>query len=441
MSFRAGTYSIDISPDKGIELAGYPHYPRHNTGIHDPLYASCIYLDNGEEKFIAISLDILFYSKKYQKAVRKRIRKDTGVPEENILITCTHTHSGPWASGRLDLEALEKELKPDEGYIKKLEDSIIFAAKTAFKNTFDAYIGTGKGSCGKEAGVGGNRRDPNGVSDPDVMVLGIKDNNGDMRACVINYALHPTFLHADNTLVSADYPGYIRNHIKETYPNSNLLFIQGCSGDQSSRYFRRGQSFKEAKRVGELIGQSARLVLDSIDYTNEVTMVCESEEIELKLRDLPDKETAEAAADMAKKEYDELKANDAPYIEIQNANVKLLGAEDILGYIIIKEQGKKLELYEDEKPAMIQTICINDAIIAAFPGEMFVEYAIKIKGMYPDKDVFVATNSNGCLPGYVYTKEAYHQGGYEVDTSMLSYDMGEDMLQKLFELIEKGDSK
>ena len=45
---RAGVSLVDISPGPGIELAGYPHHPRYNTGIHDPLYAGCICLDDAE---------------------------------------------------------------------------------------------------------------------------------------------------------------------------------------------------------------------------------------------------------------------------------------------------------------------------------------------------------------------------------------------------------
>lgn len=48
MMLKAGTGLVDITPEQGLELAGYPHYPRNNTGAHDPLYAACMYLNNGE---------------------------------------------------------------------------------------------------------------------------------------------------------------------------------------------------------------------------------------------------------------------------------------------------------------------------------------------------------------------------------------------------------
>ena len=90
---KAGTAIVDISPEQGIELAGYPHHPRHNTGVHDPLYAACIYLDNGEEKIALVSLDLLFLSKKYVKEIRDRASALTGIPKGNIMIAAA-IHSG-----------------------------------------------------------------------------------------------------------------------------------------------------------------------------------------------------------------------------------------------------------------------------------------------------------------------------------------------------------
>ena len=61
---QAGVSLVDISPEKGIQLAGYPHCPRPNKGIHDPLYASSLILDNGEKKIAIVTMDLLYIGKK-----------------------------------------------------------------------------------------------------------------------------------------------------------------------------------------------------------------------------------------------------------------------------------------------------------------------------------------------------------------------------------------
>ena len=68
---KAGMARADITPPQGLELAGYPHYPRNNTGAHDPLYATCMYIENETTAVAMVSLDLLFFSKKHVQRVRK----------------------------------------------------------------------------------------------------------------------------------------------------------------------------------------------------------------------------------------------------------------------------------------------------------------------------------------------------------------------------------
>ena len=200
---KAGVAIVDISPEQGILLTGYPHYERKNIGIHDPLYASCIFLDDGETKFAFVAMDMTKYSKKYVRNVRLRVSESTGIPKDHITISCSHTHSGPLAAGRYDMEGLEKGLGPDPDYLKQLEDKLVSLVETACRHPFDARIGIEKGYCGKEQGVGGNRRDKDGITDPDVWVLGIRDMEERWRGCLVEYALHPTFIHGESNVVTA----------------------------------------------------------------------------------------------------------------------------------------------------------------------------------------------------------------------------------------------
>jgi hypothetical protein len=432
---KAGVSIVDISPKKGVELAGYPHFPRYNTGIHDPLYASCIFIDDSSTKLAIVCMDILMYSKAYIKSVRNKVSTYTEIPAKNIMISCSHTHSGPWASGRLDLEALEKGLKPDENYIRGLEDKLVNLITEAYGNSFEAKIGVGKGYCGREKGVGGNRRDPKGVSDPQVWTIGIKDIRDNWKACLVRYSLHPTVIHEDSTLVTADYPGYIRNYIGKTKPGSIFLFAQGTSGNQSTRYFRTGQTFEEAQRIGYAIGKEADKVLNSMKLKSDVSLIVKSAETDIELKKLPTKKEAEAEVERTKNKLEKLKKENASYIEIQNANLKNLGAEDTLGFILLKKKG--LDLRSDELPAEVQVIGIGESRIVGVQGEVFVEFGLKIQKESPFKNTFVIELANGCLPGYACTKEAYKKGGYEVGASMLTEKSGDIIVETALELLRE----
>jgi len=430
---KAGVSIVDISPGKEIELAGYPHFPRYDTGIHDPLYASCIFLDDGITKLAIVCMDILMYSKTYVKSVRTKVSAQTEIPPKNIMISCSHTHSGPWASGRLDLEALKKGLKPDENYIKKLEDKIVSLIVKAYKNTFEAKIGVGKGFCGKEKGIGGNRRDPKGVADPQVWTIGIQDREGNWKACLVKYSLHPTIIHENSTLVTADYPGYIRKYLGKTKPDAIMLFAQGTSGNQSTRYFRSEQTFEEAKRIGYAIGKETNNVLNSMKLKSNTSLIVKSAETDIELKKLPSKKEAEAEVLRTRDKLEKLKKENASYIDIQNANLQNLGAEDTLGFVLLKKKG--LDLKADELPVEIQIIGIGKSRIVGVQGEIFVEFGLKIQKNSPFKNTFVITLANGCLPGYACTKEAYIQGGYEAGASMLTGKSGDIIVETALKLV------
>ena len=257
-----------------------------------------------------------------------------------------------------------------------------------------------------------------------------------VRGIYVNYALHPTVIHEDSTVVTADFPGYTRMYLKEAYPQAGLAYAQGASGNQSTRYFRQGQDFDEAKRIGDEIGKAAAKAIEEAQYETELKVCAVSDTLPIKTRDLPPIEQLEADVEKFGKIYEELKAAGAPYLDVQNANLKNLGAEDLLGLATTYAKGV-LRLYNEENPAEVQVLCIGEGRIVGMPGEVFVDFALDIKKRSPYKNTFVTTLANGCLPGYVCTKESYALGGYETGASLLNPDFGYDVVEKALELLGK----
>ncbi len=443
MTLKAGMAIADISPEKGEELGGYPHYPRHNTGVHDPLQAAAMYLNNGTEEIALVTLDLLFYSKKHVKEVRERIQKACGIPEKHVMISCSHTHSGPWAAGRLDIESLEAGAQQPEEYVKSLNDKIVTAVENAKKGAFEAEFTSGTAHCGAESGVGGNRRAPGGPHDPLVSVMAVRDKEKKIRGIFVNYTLHPTFIHEWSTVCTADYPGYLKQQLRELHPDAVVGFSQGASGNQSSRYYRQGESFDEAERVGRILGKAAATVLEHAAWSNELPIRTADKSIELELRTFGTEEELEKKVAQDKKTYEELyekygkSENREEYYLWQNANLKMLGSEDQLGYVKMQKKGMRIELLTDENPAEIQVITLGDTCIVGVQGEVFVEYALYIKAMAGYEMVVFNELTNGCLPGYLYTPESLVEGGYETDTSMLGEKFGRHLVDAILDVIEE----
>lgn len=418
---KAGVGNVDISPELGVQLAGYPHCPRENTGVHDPIYASAIHLDNGKIKFTTVYLDLLSFGKEFCKEIRSQF-------DYPITFTCTHTHCAPWMSEPLASEK-EEGIELNKEYAKTAIEKIVDLIKKVEKETFDAEIATMVTKCGAEKGVGGNRREKGGLCDPDVNILAVRKKNDTIRGILVNYALHPTYLHAENTLVTADYPAYIRRYFHFAKPDATVMFAQGCSGNQSSRYHRVGQDFEEAARVGTTIGVMVDNCLDSANFTDDVNLSYSSREIsDLPMKTYPPVEVTEIAKIEAEKYYESVKDKD--YITARNAELAMFGAQNNYYYSKLGV-GKSSEL-----PLEVVTISINDTLIVELQGELFVEYGLMIKEMSKYDKTFVFEVSNGYLPGYIYTEEAAIDGGYEVGTSQFDKDIEKVLTKNLKEIVE-----
>ena len=435
---KAGMTRADITPPLGLELAGYPHYPRNNTGAHDPLYAACMYLENDREAVAMITLDLLFFSKKHVAEVRRRAQ---GLCK-NIMISCSHTHSGPWASGRLDIESLEAGKEQPAEYVEFLIMTIVNLIAEAKANAFPAEFTAGTALCGAESGIGGNRRLPGGPHDPLVSVMAVRDEAKQVRGMMVNYTLHPTFIHEWSNVCTADYPGYLKLQLEEMEQGVIVGFAQGTSGNQSSRYYRQGESYDEAERVGRKLGIAAHKVIENAVWTNDLPIRVASDEITLELRDFGSEEFLMDQVAHDEKVYKELytKYGDSKvreeYYLWQNANLKLLGSEDQLGYVRMQKKGIKIELLEDEAPAELQVFILGGTCVVGIPGEAFVEYGLYLKAMAGYGTVIVNELSNGVLPGYLYTPESLVTGGYETDTSMLGENFGRHLVDRVLNLID-----
>ena len=416
---KAGLALVDISPKKGVQMAGYPHCPRPNIGVHDPLYCAALYLDNGRDQVVMVTLDLLFFGKQYCKQIRKAIGLD------NIMFTTSHTHSGPWSSTPLASE-LAEGLHDDPSYIAELLPKVEGCIREAMSNTFDAKFGTGIGHCGKEQGVGGNRRIKNGLQDDSVNVICVKDMNDTVRGILFNYALHPTYLHAESLVVTADYPGFTRRFMHFAYPDAVFMFAQGTSGNQSSRYHRIGQNFEEAARVGSTLGVEVFHTIEKMTFSDDIDIVFKSKEIDLPIKEYPPVEAAEKAMNEARRAFDEMPDDD--YIAKRNCELTKFGAENEYYYAVLAEKGA---ITDDELPCEVMTLKLGDTLICGTQGEIFVEYGLELKKASLAEKTFVFEVTNGSLSGYIFTPDAVDDGGYEVGTSIFTKDAGKTIVEAI----------
>lgn len=424
---KAGVKIADITPPLGVQLGGYPHCPRPNEGVHDRPMASCFFLDDGKTKMAMVVTDLFLLNKELAARIRSKFDFD-------LTFTASHTHSTPNTGYVHSFEADEGVAVSGE-YIAFIEDTLEGLIRDAAGDTFDAELGSYIGVCGADRGVGGNRRSKDGPCDPTVNVFAIREReSGTVRGIWMCYALHPTYLHAENVLVSADYPGYIRRHLSFAYPEAVFGFSQGTSGNQSSRYHRVGQDFEEACRAGTTLGNAVQDCIGKMEFSGDIDIGIRRTSVGLEHRRFAPSETQIPAMEAARKRFHDLTQSGADYITRRNAELDMFGAEDL--YYLAKELEQGPTEFDKLFDCEIAVLKLGDMVLLTSQGELFVEYGLAIKEGSPYEKTVVVEMANGELAGYVYTADALEDGGYEVSNSMLTADAGNQIVKAAVELLK-----
>ncbi|MCE5186881.1 MAG: neutral/alkaline non-lysosomal ceramidase N-terminal domain-containing protein [Planctomycetaceae bacterium] len=432
---KAGAAQVDISPKNSQFLFGYPHVKRYSTGIHDKLWSSALYLSDGKTETLFIANDIIFVSKDSSASARKRIQAKTGIPAQNIMITATHTHSGPITLDYLSNQNDPVVPKTDANYVRLMEDGIVQAALTAYQTAQPATVGL---AIANDTGVGTNRRNPEGPADHQVPVLLVKNADTNVNiACMLVCSMHPTVLHEDSTLVSGDFPGMARLYLQKNVLGENcpVLHHTGPSGNQSPRHVTKANTFEEAERLGKILGRAVETKIANLKFKSELPLSAAGVLLnDLPRRTFPSVQQAQDKLDRAIKKLETLRKDNAPRQEIRTAECDWFGAEETLTLSKAAQSGQLQETYKKCLPAEIQVFQIGPWKFVGWQGEIFIEYALRVKHQSPN--TFVISIANGEMQGYVVTQEAFDEGGYEASNALFGPEAGAIFVEKTLELLK-----
>ncbi len=430
----AGAAIIDITPQKALFLHGYPHVERISEGVHDPLYASALILDNGEVQVGFCAVEVLYISAEIADRVREKVSKATGIKKDHLMISASHTHSGPVTVSDVFYDPVVPPADPQ--YIDYLVEKLVMVYIAAFQDKRECKIAV---TTANASGVGGNRRSKTDAVDAEVPIIVLKDKlSNEIYALSTVYCMHPTVLHEDSKLYSADFPGYTREYIKENLGNDViLLYHTGPAGNQSPRHFITSNSFEEARRLGFMLGEkiySSVSQLNENDFKDRVRLSVKQSRVMLPEKAFMNIDEAEKKVVYVKSKLERMRREKAPSSEIRTVECDWFGAEENKQLARMAAEGKLKDIYARVLPAEISVVAIDDTRFVFMPGELFVEYSLKIKEKFPN--TFTAALSNGVLVGYIVTEEAEKEGGYEASNSIFPAKAGEILLKETFALLE-----
>jgi hypothetical protein len=231
--------------------------------------------------------------------------------------------------------------------------------------------------------------------------------NTKIKGIIVQYTSHPAVVCGEDWLYTRDYVHMLTEYLKQRYGKDTVIvYMNGAQGNQvaADPYKPFITGFDEADRVGKGLGEGAARIIDRIlaegTLARDVPLRASETSVDLPIRKISREETDRARLMLLScKKGAQLHGLD-PRVE----------AESIL---------EMAELVQTEESTLIQAVCIGDVLILTFPGEVFLEHAQNSLCGHPFKDAMIFGLANDYV-GYIPTKEAFGQGGYEVKTSYSS---------------------
>ncbi|MCF6175269.1 MAG: hypothetical protein L3J71_05850 [Victivallaceae bacterium] len=407
---KISTFRTEITPEPGVLLAGYG--PRVTSdGVHDPLFISGISFDDGNSRAILLSYDLIGLDKDFITDIRHACAAATGLSPEQIILTCTHTHSGPHTRRLANLNFDDKLLNEFNCYRQLLIEKSVTVVKQAFSNQIAVDLYHYSLACHENI----NRRVimpdnscqylptnkhltplANNITDPELgIVYFVNRSTRQPAATLINYAAHPLTCQSEGASahkISSDYPAVLREEVEREL-GGFCLFTSGACGDLHPKDFESG--FSRTREMGRAL---SRKVINSFSTAVWNQIAYKQENCKL---------TATVA----------------------HVTVKFRETGCVEG---------RLPQYANKSTveAELQFLTIGDIAFVGVPGELLCEPGLEIKWHSPFRKTFILYNSTDYL-SYITPDNFYLQGGYEAETSHLEPEAAFDIVSTTIHTLRK----
>ncbi len=390
----AGAAEVDITPPVGTMLAG-SLFPRKSTGIDDPLTIKAVALKAGGTTLVYALLDIIALDRRVGDACVALASASTGIPECSILWAASHTHSGPYP---VPLFGARTADVVNSAWLKALPEHFSRAVETALRAMRPARMSRCRGYCNKMIH---NRRlkfkDGREINtwllnqgeedvqclgsaapiDPEVGIVSFDDEHDVPIAILWHFSLHTNA--AFGPRFSADYPGVVAARLRERFGCQTVpVFMPGAFADINPTAGYR-----------EIGDELANVIIGRMNGRKHAS--------------------APVRLDVMKKEvvvpFRKLDEN-------QNKRLKASQWSPDAQAVFRKDQAILRKQGVANARTLVQAWRIGEIGFASLPGELFVEWGLKIKTESPFAWTY-PLELGGDYLGYLVTEQAWQAGGYE----------------------------
>ena len=245
-NWKVGVATIKVTPKKMLWMAGYAARKKPAEGKVQELFAKALALqDEQGNKLVIVTLDLIGVPQSLRHAVAERAEKEFQLPQANLVMNASHTHSGPSlrTTPLMEKDKNDPRAKDSWEYTQQLQNDIVSFIGKAIVDVQPARLTWNKARCGFAMN---RRRDytlppghpnankapnPDGPVDHEVPALRVEAPDGTLRATLFGYACHNTSLGFYN--YCGDYAGFAQEYLQEHRPGFTALFLMGCGADQN----------------------------------------------------------------------------------------------------------------------------------------------------------------------------------------------------------------
>ncbi|MCC6494504.1 MAG: neutral/alkaline non-lysosomal ceramidase N-terminal domain-containing protein [Pirellulales bacterium] len=437
---EVGVAVVDITPPIGYRMCGYFN-ERLSTGVHNPLQAKAIALQQGSERCAWVFCDLIGLPAELTAQARTAAAEASGIPREHILIAGTHSHTGPLFFGALrdyfhQRAVDEAGTDPQEAvdYPAKLTSRLVEAITQAAAAMEPAELAAGSAA---QTGLAFNRRyvmrdgsvkfnpgklnpdmvRPSGPIDPQVGLLQFRRGGRPVAGLTV-FALHLDT--TGGTEYAADYPFFLEQRLRAKFGQSyqSLFGIGTCGNvnhvDVSTDRPQSGHG--EAARIGTTLAGTVLTAAESLPAVTEPRLAVAATTVAIPLQQYSSQDLAAARANLAK-----VGGRELSFLEQVEA-VKIVNVANHAG---------------DPLTAEVQAFRLGESCaVVALPGEVFVELGLAIKQASPFRDTIVLELCND-YPDYIPTKRAFAEGSYEPTNSIIAPGGGEMLVEAAGKLLDE----
>ena len=452
----------DITPPADIyhRMWGAAKHERA-TGVHRPLRATVAVFEplraNGERQ-VLLALDHCVMGAVEHGQLIEQAAQIGGVAREEVLVVFSHTHgAGLMGLDRVSLPG--GDLIP--GYLHTLGERAGQLLKQCVESLTSVSIVYGRGRCSlaahRDFWDGARQQfvcgfNPGVPADDTVTVARVTAEDGAVLASIVNYACHPTTLAWNNTLISPDYIGAMRE-VVERDTGAPCLFLQGASGELGPREGFVGDT-AVADRNGRELGYAALLALTALPEAG--TRFCYTGPVvsgatlgEWKHEPLADGELAAGATWKVTRWHEPLKYRPGQPTATQTqaeleqfladeAAARAAGDEARAADCRAMAERKNRLLHRlqqlpqgDTFPLQVVLWRIGDAIWLGVQGESYSLLQTELRRLFPDKVIIVASIAADWGASYLPPRELYDSGIYQESIAVVAAGSLEQLIESI----------